>query len=149
MVAAWFDWQYRRIPNVVLFSAMIIGVSYNFITGEGSLALGGMALAFVITFVPVALRGMGMGDQKLLMAVGAWTGAGEMYQLFLLSLLFCLLVIMMKPRKWWMTYLNLRALVVGWIAHKEIWLPSKQNSALTIPYAVCLFAAHLTVLWGG
>lgn len=148
LIAAWYDWRYRRIPNLLLFSAMIAGVGWHGIDGTAQSALGGLALALVLTLLPVALRGMGMGDQKLLMAVGAWTGAAQLYELFILSMLICLLVIVVQPQKWLAVFHNLQTMLVGWQAHRILWLPTRYTSAVAIPYAVCLLLAHLVWLWG-
>jgi prepilin peptidase CpaA len=92
---------------------------------------------------------MGMGDQKLLMAVGVWAGAAETYRLFAYAIVISLAVLACQPQRWRRTLRNLRTLAAGWAAHREIWLPERGESALSLPFAVCLFAACCLRLWKG
>ncbi|MBR8659842.1 MULTISPECIES: prepilin peptidase [Brevibacillus] len=141
--AAWSDWRCRKVPNRLTMPAMAAGLLYQWQSGAGWLALGGLLGAFLLTVGPVAVRGMGMGDQKLLMAVGAWTSWAEVYPLFLHSLLLCLAVVCCRPKTWRRLRFNLHGLAAGWIAHRQLWLPGRAESALVFPYAVFLLAAYL------
>ncbi|USG65977.1 A24 family peptidase [Brevibacillus ruminantium] len=146
--AAYFDWQYRRIPNTLTFPVMAAGLMYQWHTGMGWAALTGLVCAFMLTIVPVVLRGMGMGDQKLLMAVGAWTSWTEVYPLFLHSLWVCLIVMMCRPRIWRRLGHNLYNMFMGWRAHRQFWMPQPAEAALSFPYAVPLLGAYLVqALW--
>lgn len=142
LAAAWFDWRSRKIPNLLTFPAIVAGLSVQWLGGTGWLALTGLAGAFVLTVVPVALKGMGMGDQKLLMAVGAWSSWADVYPLFLHSILLCLIGGVLYPRTWRRLLANLQTIAAGWTAHRQLWLPDEKQSALSLPYAVWLLAAY-------
>ena len=74
------DLRTRRIPNALTFSAAACGLLFHLITGGSTAAawsLGGCLLGAALFFPMFALRGMGAGDVKLLAAVGAWLGPGQ------------------------------------------------------------------------
>ena len=74
------DLRTRRIPNALTFSAAACGLLFHLITGGSTAAawsLGGCLLGAALFFPMFALRGMGAGDVKLLAAVGAWVGPGQ------------------------------------------------------------------------
>jgi prepilin peptidase CpaA len=79
-LACLMDLRTRRIPNVLTFSAAAGAVLFHLSTG-GWLAAGwslaGLALGGLLFFPMFALRGMGAGDVKLLAALGAWLGPGQ------------------------------------------------------------------------
>ncbi|WP_338462929.1 A24 family peptidase [Brevibacillus borstelensis] len=147
-IAAYFDWKCRKIPNTVTFPALAAGLVYQWQAGMGWTAVAGVAGAFLLTVVPVVLRGMGMGDQKLLMAVGAWVGWSGVYPLFLHSFWVCLAVVVFLPGTWRRLGRNMHAIFAGWVAHRKIWLPRNKEAALSFPYAVPLLGAYLVQhLW--
>ena len=77
IVAAAFDIRYRRIPNWLVCTGLVWGLGMNlFLFGWAGLKLSliGVGLAFLIYFPLFALRGMGAGDVKLMMAIGALVG---------------------------------------------------------------------------
>jgi prepilin peptidase CpaA len=74
------DLRTRRIPNVLTFSAAAVALLFHLATGGWAAAawsLAGLLLGAVLFFPMFALRGMGAGDVKLLAAVGAWLGPGQ------------------------------------------------------------------------
>lgn len=143
IIAAWADWRRRNIPNTLVFPVMAGGLWYQWQVELLGGALLGVAGAFLLTVGPVVLKGMGMGDQKLLMAVGAWTSWGEVYSLFLISMILCLLVLLFYPRNWARLRENLHILSAGWMAHRQVWLPDRERTAFSFPYAVYLLGAFL------
>jgi prepilin peptidase CpaA len=73
----YFDVRYRRIPNVIVISTLVVGVIINSAIGSWSGMLGsaeGFALAFVPMFLLHVFGAMGAGDVKLSGAVGAVLG---------------------------------------------------------------------------
>jgi prepilin peptidase CpaA len=74
------DLRTRRIPNVLTLSAAAGALLFHLITGGWSAAgwsVAGLLLGAALFFPMFALRGMGAGDVKLLAAVGAWLGPGQ------------------------------------------------------------------------
>ncbi|MGN7472127.1 A24 family peptidase [Brevibacillus sp. SAFN-007a] len=142
-IAAWFDWRHRKIPNALTFSAMVLGLCYQGHTGSLWMSVWGVTGAFLLAAIPVACRGMGMGDLKLLMAIGAWSGWGELYLLFLHSMVLCLLFVVVYPRSWSRLGENLLVIAAGWKAHRQLWLPGVNKTAFAFPYAVFLLGAFL------
>ncbi len=77
LVAVVFDIRGHRIPNVLTFGGMVIGLIVNFLTtGLPGLeqSLIGLAVATIIAGIFWNVRAIGGGDHKLLMAVGAFVG---------------------------------------------------------------------------
>lgn len=76
------DWRWRRIPNVVTYPTMLVGLALSalgavpgqvFVSGLLD-HVAGLAIAFLVSYPIVALGGMKAGDGKFLMAVGALKG---------------------------------------------------------------------------
>lgn len=147
-VAAFYDVRYRKVPNAVVLSLGFLGIVYQVMVGRGMHAVTGIVCAFLVTLLPAMFRGMGMGDQKLLMAVGSWMGGSDVYQLFLLSLCLSILIMFLYPRRWVLLSQNLYCVYIGWFAHKQLWLPSVRGSALSQPFAVAIFASYCIFLLG-
>ena len=77
LIALYTDLKEHKIYNQLTFSAMILGVLCNLAIDYRLwyLPLFGILLGFVILFIPFSLGGIGAGDVKLLMALGAFLGA--------------------------------------------------------------------------
>lgn len=72
---AWSDLRSRRIPNIIVFPAALVGLAFNLgLRGWEGLLFGlkGLGLAFVLLLIPYMVGGMKAGDVKFLMAVGAF-----------------------------------------------------------------------------
>ena len=79
-LACIWELRTRRIPNVLTFSSAACALLFHLVTGgwpAAAWSLGGYVLGAVLFFPMFALRGMGAGDVKLLAAVGAWVGPGQ------------------------------------------------------------------------
>jgi prepilin peptidase CpaA len=76
VAAAALDWRARRIPNELIGLGLVLGLGAQWWTGGVSglgqgLAAAGLSLVLLLGLF--ALRGLGGGDVKLAMLVGAWT----------------------------------------------------------------------------
>lgn len=77
VVAAIIDIRIQKIPNLLTFPTIILGLFYySLSTGWNGLifSLEGLVLGIAIFFIPYLMSGMGAGDVKLMGAVGAITG---------------------------------------------------------------------------
>ena len=88
LAATIFDLRLYRIPNILTYSFIIIGLGYNtFLSGyEGLIfSLLGTLAGIGILFIPYLIGWMGAGDAKLLGAIGAFIGAKDVFIAFLFS----------------------------------------------------------------
>ena len=80
IVACAFDLRTRRIPNALTLGAALAGLVFHRLIGgtDGAMMAAGGWVVGLLLFLPFfALRGMGGGDVKLLAALGAWLGPGQ------------------------------------------------------------------------
>jgi prepilin peptidase CpaA len=76
-LAAVIDYRTQKIPNWLTVSAALLGLAYQTLApgGIGPLwALAGFGVGFGLLLLPWMLGGGGMGDVKLLAALGVWLG---------------------------------------------------------------------------
>jgi prepilin peptidase CpaA len=73
----YYDVRFRRIPNVLVLSALVAGLAINiiFLGSAGALSsVTGLAVAFMPMFLLHVFGAMGAGDVKLFAAIGAVVG---------------------------------------------------------------------------
>jgi prepilin peptidase CpaA len=90
LTAAISDFRSRRIPNWLVLCGIAAGLAINtFLYGFGSPGLlssvEGVGLALLIYGPLYAIRAMGAGDAKLMMAVGALVGPADWLRIFLIT----------------------------------------------------------------
>jgi prepilin peptidase CpaA len=77
LAAAATDLRSQRVPNWLTVPTAIAGLAFHAFAPSGwgaGVSLAGFALGFALLFLPWLLGGSGMGDVKLLAALGAWLG---------------------------------------------------------------------------
>lgn len=149
LVAGAFDLRYRRIPNWLNVSAIVLGLGLNLLFFEVHgvvLALLGLGCSLLV-YVPLYLvRGMGAGDVKLMAAVGAIVGPMNWLYIFLFTALLGGLVSLLYVvfrRRLQETVLNL-GLIVSELARlrppadREARLDIRHDKALRIPHGAVI-----------
>lgn len=88
VTAGIYDFRFRRIPNWLNLSGLILGLGLNlfFFGLHGGLrSIEGLALATGVYLPLYLLRGMGAGDVKLMAAVGALAGPANWFVIFVIT----------------------------------------------------------------
>lgn len=91
LVAAVTDLRWRRIPNWLTVSCLVLGFVLNAVNAYPApmdgvwLSAKGFALAFSLNLIMYMLRLTGAGDVKLMSAIGAAVGCSNFLGIFLLN----------------------------------------------------------------
>jgi prepilin peptidase CpaA len=106
VVAAVQDLRFQKIPNLLTYPTMAIGLACHGLTSglDGLLfSAGGLALGTGIFILPYLMGGMGAGDAKLMGAAGAVLGLKGVFIAFLLTAIvggvYALIVLFISHRK--------------------------------------------------
>jgi prepilin peptidase CpaA len=144
------DVRYRRIPNMLVLTALIAGLAINIVFG-GFHGLASSLLGFGLGFVPMLLLhifgAMGAGDVKLFGAVGSILGVSLMpLTLVLVAMLGGLLAVYTTLRAGTMlsTLHGVLRIFVGilpgWEMPRFAMAPDRRH---TIPYGVAIMVGSL------
>ncbi|MDD2626958.1 MAG: A24 family peptidase, partial [Candidatus Methanomethylophilus sp.] len=147
------DIRYEKIRNHITFPLMITGIAYNsFVYGwSGSLfALKGMALGILLAVIAI-VGGLGMGDVKLFMGIGAVKGMVFSLDVIIFSLFLSILAaLILKPRSFIKALRNVFYMSKNLILFRCIPKITIQGSALKLTYAVYIFIGLIvTYIIGG
>ena len=93
---AYIDWKTFRLPNAMTFPLIFLGIAFNVVsdlrlTSPSSACIGaflGYASIWALNAGYRLLKnrnGIGMGDAKLLAALGAWLGWGSLPSILLIA----------------------------------------------------------------
>ncbi len=77
LVASWFDFRSRKIPNQLIVLGILIGILVNALgntPGRFSFGLYGFILGFGLMLIPHLFGWLGAGDVKLFAVVGLFLG---------------------------------------------------------------------------
>src|ERR1700760_4708366 len=112
LTAAVYDIRFRRIPNWLNLSGLLLGLISNvcfFHVRGATTAIEGFLLATAV-YVPLYLmRGMGAGDVKLMAAIGALVGPQAWLYIFIITALIggaCSLALILLHKRAHQTFLN-------------------------------------------
>jgi len=146
----YYDVRYRRIPNILVLSALLAGVSINTAFGgwQGMLSsLEGFALAFFPMLLMHIFGAMGAGDCKLFGAVGAVLGAGLVPLAFVLVVMLGALLAVYTMLRAGTVFSTLHGvfrifvgLLPGWEMPRFTIAPDRKH---TIPYGVAIMLGSL------
>lgn len=155
LAAAIYDVRYRRIPNWLTGTGVLVGLAMNAFLGDWRtpspansqvwpglrFALVGMGIAFAVNFVLYALHARGAGDVKLMAAIGAMVGSVDWFGVFVMSAivggLISLILVIVKKRAMttlWNVLFILNEMKSGRAAYlKREELDVKSDKALRVP----------------
>ena len=160
IVAGVLDWRSRRIPNWLTVPGLFVGIIANTaVSGwsgaKASLLGAGLGLLLLLPFV--LIRSLGAGDWKLIGALGAFLGPGNLLDVLLVTVLLAglmaLALVIWKGRLKQTMQNILHILGSFFSLHlpgPEVSLDSQQS--LKIPFGVAVAAAvvlfSVRQLWG-
>jgi prepilin peptidase CpaA len=152
--AGFTDLRWRRIPNWLTVSGLLLGVVVNSIVNGlagAKTSLLGVALGLALLLPFVLLRSLGAGDWKLAGALGAFTGPGRLVNFLLASILVAgvmAVMLVIYKRRTLQTIRNIGHILISLVTFR---LPGTRVSldnpdSLKIPYGVAL--AFTVLLYG-
>jgi prepilin peptidase CpaA len=165
VVAAVYDVRFRRIPNWLTLSGVLLGLLLNswFSDPRGlhwyegftwRTSLAGLGLGFAVYFPLYLLRGMGAGDVKLMAAVGAIVGPVNWFGIFILSNVLggvAAVALLLSKGRVLSTFSNL-GYMLNELAHlrppyaRKEELDLKSSRAVTMPHGLAIAIGSLAFL---
>ena len=157
LIAAGFDLRYRKIPNWLVLTGLVAGISLSYVAfrGEGlKQALLGASLAFAVYFPLFALRAMGGGDLKLMVAVASFIGPSNWISLFLITAILggAIAIVLLLYRGQLGTTLSNVLIVLGELSHlrapyhRDPALDVGHPAAIRLPHGISIAAGTLLFL---
>ena len=155
--AGWLDWRFRRIPNWLTVSGFFLGLAVNGAVSGWTGVKGGLegaGIATAVLIVPVILRGIGAGDLKLMIALGACLGPGKFLNILLASIFIAgimAIVEIVRRRRIKKTFQNMavliRAFVTFGMSAQESLVTLDDPGALRLPFGVAIALAMVFVVF--
>ncbi len=160
-----FDLRERRVPNFLVFPAMLIGLALNLVLRgwEGlSFGLKGMAVGFALLIIPYLVGGMKAGDVKFLAAIGCFIGATDVVRALLATTVCYPLmaaIAVTREKKFKITWLRFRRVLCNFLG---FFIPvlklyairidgrdDKSVASATTPFGVAVAAGTLIAVFTG
>lgn len=158
LLAAAIDARSRRIPNWLTGSLMLCGLAQSFTalhTVSPTASFLGLLAGFALMLGQFALGGLGGGDVKLLMGVGAWVGPLPLLGVFMAASLVGLVIVITQAiwqgrmqqliRNSALVAVNLAHLKEVGIEHARATGQSCRSIDRPLPYAVPVLVGTLLV----
>lgn len=157
LVAGTYDFRFRKIPNWLNLSGIVLGFGVNTLlfAGHGLEAAGLGLLCALAVYIPLYLiRGMGAGDVKLMAAVGAIAGPQNWLWIFLATAIsggVVSLVVIAVKKRWSRTIVNLGVILPELLhmrlpSSNEPRLDVRHPDALRLPHAVSIAVGSVAFL---
>jgi prepilin peptidase CpaA len=158
LTAAVFDILYRRIPNWLNVSGVLLGIAMNTLIGSPeaglTFSLAGLGVAFGIYAALYALHAMGAGDVKLMAAVGALVGWERWFGIFFVTALIggvMALILVVSRGRFKKTFFNVSFILSemksgrpAYLANEE--LDVKNKKALGLPHGAVIAVSTIFYL---
>jgi prepilin peptidase CpaA len=147
-----FDFREHRIPNWITLPGLILGLVANTVLAYRTgwrFALAGMMAAMLVYLPLYLIRGMGAGDVKLMVAIGAIVGPLNWAILFLSTAIVggvAALALIVLRRRFYETWFNLQLLLASLVRFRA---PYKNTSALDVRSTQALRMPHAISIAGG
>jgi prepilin peptidase CpaA len=148
-VAAVYDFRFRRVPNWLNASGLILGFGLNLLLYEWSglaIAGEGFLLASAIYLPLYLLRGMGAGDVKLMAAIGSLAGPRHWLEIFLVTAILggiAAVLLALCKKRFTDTCINMYAILHDFLRLRA---PYKSNSQVDVRNAESLRMPHAVVI---
>ncbi len=154
LVAVWWDLKERRVPNALTVTGLTLALGLRALGGIDPLVSGlqGAGLALVLGLPLVALGGLGGGDAKLMAAVGAFLGPGQLLlALAVTAIVGGIMALVLAFHRGAVQEVFLDAAAVAarplGLAPDRPRRTIRSPNAITIPYAVAIAIGALKIVW--
>lgn len=138
-LAAWTDWRFRRLPNVLTLGAVLVAL-FSLLwfgkscTGEpATTAFAGFGVALALTVPGYVFGKLGAGDVKLLAAMGLLSSLSVLLTTFVIGAMLGLLMAM-----WPTIFSRLRDSLAVMLGRQALMSTRQMPSGKHIPYGSAL-----------
>ena len=155
MLAVITDIRTRKIPNILTFPTMIVGLTYHSLTASWKgliYSVEGLALGIVLFLIPYIMGGMGAGDAKLMGAIGAVIGPRGVFLASLFTAVaggFYALIVLLLNMQYLKGFIQRSALTVKVFAFTKNFIPIPADESEKKPrlcYGIAIAAGTFSYL---